>query len=108
VGVATSLGELLEVSEDIRAAVVFDPEDASVSASTLEDDGAAEFAESASAMLRAASGMRTDKEATRLEVAVSGGRVFVARSGRRAAAALTDADALSQLVFHDLRRTLDA
>jgi predicted regulator of Ras-like GTPase activity (Roadblock/LC7/MglB family) len=105
-----ALDELLEVSEDIRAAVVFDAEEASVKSTTLQRPEAAEgVAENAAAMLRLAERLRTDAGGIRqVEAVTREGRVFVVAADDRAVAAVADLEATSQLVFHDLRRCLDA
>jgi hypothetical protein len=108
----TGLRDVVGVSEDIREAVVFDRENAKALEWTLTGElaaeGAEEIAESAETMLHLAQRLRSGVAVTRIEAATQAGRVFVLVSGERGVAAVTDDDAMSQLVFFDLARILDA
>ena len=100
-----ALEELLDVSEDVVAAVILDAEGEPIAAS-VGDDEARSAAEIAAAMLTYADALRKEATASRLEAATSQGGVFVVREGERAIVAATGADPVAGLVLHDLRTAL--
>jgi predicted regulator of Ras-like GTPase activity (Roadblock/LC7/MglB family) len=100
-----ALQELLDVSEDIFAAVIFDGEGNPVAA-TVSDEEAQSAAETASAMLAYANALRSDASVTRLEATAAEGSVFVVSQETGAIVAATGRDAVTGLVYHDLRATL--
>lgn len=102
---AQPLSELLEVSDDLVAAVVFG-RDGDVEASTLDDDAAREVSAVAGAMLAYADALRADPSVERVEAVTRGGGVFVVRDGDRAIAGITGPDPLPAIVRHDLREFL--
>ena len=99
-----ALERLLEVSEEIRAAVVF--ERGEPIASNLPDDQAAHVAGLADAMLAYAATLRTKVAATQLCAVTPAGDVYVARQGDRGVVAVATARSLAGLVQHDLRTLL--
>jgi hypothetical protein len=100
-----ALAELLDVSEDVVAAVIFDT-GGQTSAATVGDLEAARAAEIAAAMLAYAAALRTGVSPTRLEAVTADGSVFVLREGAGAIVAVTGRDPVAGLVLHDLRTTL--
>jgi predicted regulator of Ras-like GTPase activity (Roadblock/LC7/MglB family) len=100
-----ALAELLEVSEDVVAAVILDAE-GRPKAATVPDAAAAKAAEIAAAMLAYGDALRTGASTARLEAVTADGTVFVLREGRAAIVAATGRDAVAGLVLHDLRTTL--
>lgn len=100
-----ALAELLDVSEDVVAAVILDAEGRS-SAATVTERDAAKAAEIASAMLAYGDALRTGVSVARLEAVAADGTVFVLREGSAAIVAATGRDPVTGLVLHDLRATL--
>ena len=103
-----ALKDLLEISSQVRAAVVLKA-DGEVEASTLGGGGeaAAYLAHVATQLLEAAAGVRESGGAVnQLEVATAEGSVFVVREGDRVIAATTSADPTVGLVFYDLKSCL--
>ena len=108
VSAADALKDLLEISSQVRSAVVFAP-DGEVEASTLGGGGeaGAYLAHVATQLLEAAANVRESGGAVnQLEVATGEGSVFVVRDGERAIAATTSADPTVGLVFYDLKSCL--
>jgi hypothetical protein len=97
--------ELLRVSEDVRAVVVFAPGGA-VTAASVPDDEAAEIAEAARGLLATADKLRPDREALRVEAFTPDGDVYVARSAERVTVAVAAPVSTPALVQHDLRSLL--
>jgi predicted regulator of Ras-like GTPase activity (Roadblock/LC7/MglB family) len=104
VGAQEALTDLMEISSQVRSAVVFDS-GGKVEASTLAEGQ--ELAEAAKKLLDAAAGAREGGGAVnQLEVATPEGSVFVVRDGDRTIAATTSADPTVGLVFYDLKSCL--
>jgi predicted regulator of Ras-like GTPase activity (Roadblock/LC7/MglB family) len=104
---AQALSDLTEISSQIEAAVVLDS-DGSALASTLDESRSAALARTAQELLAAvgrASG-NGGKELAQLEIATTGGSVFVVRDGRRTIAATTGPEPTVGLVFYDLKSCL--
>jgi predicted regulator of Ras-like GTPase activity (Roadblock/LC7/MglB family) len=102
-----ALERLLRVSEDIRAAVVFERGGTlRVLGSTPLDDDAQQLATLGAAMLRHADGLRDSAEVRQLEAVTPGGAVYLVRDGDRAVVAIAAPGALVGLVQHDLRTVL--
>lgn len=101
-----ALTRLLEVSEDVRAAVVF--ERGEPMTSNLDEDQAATIAELADAMLAYAATLRTKVTVTQLRAVTPEGDVYVAREGDRGVVAIASPGALAGLVQHDLRTLLSS
>jgi predicted regulator of Ras-like GTPase activity (Roadblock/LC7/MglB family) len=102
---ADPLTELLAVSEDVTAAVIFDRDGAIVSA-TIADDAAREVADVAASMLSYAGAIRTGASVERVEAVAPEGGVYVLREGDRAVVGVTGPDPSAALVRHDLRECL--
>ena len=100
-----ALEELLDVSEDVVAAVIFDREGEVVAASGGRE-AARTAAGTASAMLAYADSLRTGAAASRIEARTDEGAVFVVGEGERAVVAVTSPDPVAGLVLHDLRTAL--
>jgi hypothetical protein len=99
-----ALARLLEVSDEIRAAVVF--ERGEPIASTLPDDEAASMAQRADAMLAYATTVRQQVAVTQLRAVTPEGDVYVLRRGEQGVVAVALPDSLAGLVQHDLRTLL--
>jgi predicted regulator of Ras-like GTPase activity (Roadblock/LC7/MglB family) len=100
-----ALRELLDVSEDVVGAVIFDREGEPVAA-TVGDDEARAAAEIGAAMIAYADALRGDASAGRLEATTTDGSVFVVREGDQAVVAVTGEDPVTGLVLHDLKACL--
>jgi len=104
VGASEALTDLMEISSQVRSAVVFDAA-GKVEASTLADGQP--LADSAGKLLETAAGVREGGGAVnQLEVATPEGSVFVVRDGARVIAATTSSDPTVGLVFYDLKSCL--
>ena len=99
-----ALVELLDVSDDVRAAVVV--EDGEPIASNLPDGQALEIAGVGDAMLAYAATLRQGVGVTQLQAVTADGDVYVMRRGDRAVFAIADQGSLAGLVQHDLRTLL--
>jgi hypothetical protein len=100
-----ALDRLLEVSEDIRVAVVFERGGEPIAATT-DDEGARELAGLGDAMLAYADALRDAFGVRQVEGVTPEGSVFVVRDGDRAVVAIAAPGALVGLVQHDLRMLL--
>ena len=100
-----ALVELLDVSEDVVAAVILDSE-GRPKAATVGDAEAAKAAEIAAAMLAYGDALRSGVSTARLEAVTADGNVFALREGSAAIVAATGRDSIAGLVLHDLRTTL--
>jgi signal transduction histidine kinase len=99
-----ALAQLLEVSDDVRAAVIF--ERGEPLASNLAEDEAAEIAGLADAMLAYAGTLRKETDVKQLEAVTPDGDVYVARKGERGVVAIAAPGSLAAVVQHDLRTLL--
>jgi hypothetical protein len=99
-----ALAQLLEVSDDVRAAVLF--ERGELLASNLSEDEAAEIAGLADAMLAYAGTLRKETEVEQLEAVTPDGDVYVVRQGERGVVAIAAPGSLAGVVQHDLRTLL--
>jgi predicted regulator of Ras-like GTPase activity (Roadblock/LC7/MglB family) len=102
-----ALADLMEISSQVEAAVIFD-ESGKVAGSTLADAGRADdLARHASELLQRAASLRgADALPTQLEVAMSEGSVFVARDAKACIVATTSPQPTVGLVFYDLKSAL--
>jgi predicted regulator of Ras-like GTPase activity (Roadblock/LC7/MglB family) len=100
-----AIDELLRVSDEIRAAVIFD-RGGELVASSLPDDQAREIAALGDAMLAYAATLRPIATVRQLEVGTPNGDVYVARQGERGVVAIAAPGSLAALVQHDLRMLL--
>jgi predicted regulator of Ras-like GTPase activity (Roadblock/LC7/MglB family) len=99
-----ALAELLEISSQVEAAVLFDAQ-GKVVASTLRDDRAEWVASGARALLEEAV-KATEGDITQLEAATAEGSLFVVREGDSLIAATTSSEPTAGLVFYDLKSCL--
>ena len=102
---AEAIDRLLDVSDDVRAVVVFERGGRTI-ASNLSDDEAAEAAGLADAMLVYADAMRDSAAVQQLRAVTLGGDVYVRRDGDRAVLAVAAPGSMPGLVQHDLRTLL--
>jgi predicted regulator of Ras-like GTPase activity (Roadblock/LC7/MglB family) len=103
-----ALAELLEISSQIDAAVLFD-QTGKVVSSTLADAAAERVTASARALLDEAERLRKDDGGVvQVEAALPEGSLFVVREGTRAVAAVTRPEPTAGLVFYDLKQSLAA
>jgi predicted regulator of Ras-like GTPase activity (Roadblock/LC7/MglB family) len=100
-----ALDELLRVSDEVRAAVVFE-RGGEPTASNMPDEEARELAGLADAMLAYAATLREGTEVRQLEAVTPDGDVYVVRQGERAVVAIAAPGSLAGLVQHDLRMLL--
>ena len=100
-----ALQQLLDVSEDVVAAVIFDLNGEPIGA-TVGAEEAKSVADTAGAMLAHADALRTKPSTERLEAVTAEGSIFVVRKGGRAVVAATGRDPVAGLVLHDLRAVL--
>jgi len=99
-----ALAELLEISSQIEAAVLFDAQ-GKVVASTLRDDRAEWVATGARALLEEAA-RAAEGEIKQIEAATADGSLFVVRESDSLIAATTSSEPTAGLVFYDLKSCL--
>ena len=106
---AQAIGELMELSSQITAAIALG-EDGSVLASSTDDQAAvASMSSSTLDLVSAAADLGPDGgEVTRVEVELEEGAFFVVREGDRTVAATTGPKPTSGLVVYDLRTCAQA
>jgi predicted regulator of Ras-like GTPase activity (Roadblock/LC7/MglB family) len=102
-----ALADLMEISSQIEAAVIFE-ERGKVAGSTLADGARADdLARRADELLQRAASLRGgDAAPTQLEVATNEGSVFVVRDADVRIAATTSPQPTVGLVFYDLKSAL--
>jgi predicted regulator of Ras-like GTPase activity (Roadblock/LC7/MglB family) len=102
-----ALADLMEISSQVRAAVVAGP-DGSVEAAQPSAAAGDALAAAARELLVAARVVRStgDSSVTQLEAATRAGSLFVVRDGERIVAATTGASPTVGLVFYDLKTCL--
>ncbi|HKX48331.1 MAG TPA: roadblock/LC7 domain-containing protein [Gaiellaceae bacterium] len=101
-----ALGELMELSSQITAAVVLDGDGAALASSS--DDSAALAAPTLELVAAAADLGGDGRDVTRVEVELDEGAMFVVREGEYTIAATTGPDPTSGLVVYDLRTCAQA
>jgi predicted regulator of Ras-like GTPase activity (Roadblock/LC7/MglB family) len=103
----SALVDLVEVSRDIRAALLLD-RDGNILASTFDDGPAAAFAAAVHALVSAAEAAKPGDVGAlaRLRAELRDGCVFVVADDDLLAAATTDAKPAAALVVHDLEACL--
>jgi hypothetical protein len=101
-----ALAQVLEVSDDVRAVVVF--EHGEPVASNLSEDEAAEIAGRADAMLAYSGTLRRGVDVKQLVAVTRDGDVYVVRQGERGLVAITSPGSLAGVVQHDLRTLLSS
>lgn len=101
---AQALGELMELSSQITAAIVLDAEGSVLASSTDDASASAALAASTADLIAAAADLGSeDRDVTRVEVELEDGAVFVVREGGTTVAATTGPSPTSGLVIYDLR-----
>jgi len=101
---ADALADLVEISSEIDAAVLFDPTGAVAAA--IGADGT-RLAQVALDLLVTAASVRPGVTLTRAEARLRDGSFFVVRDGERLIAATTTSEPASGLVLYDLRTALE-
>ena len=98
-----ALGELMELSSQITAAVVLAADGAMV-ASSSDETASARLADATRDLVGAAADLGGDaRDVTRVEVELDEGAIFVVREGDHMVAATTGPSPTSGLVVYDLR-----
>jgi predicted regulator of Ras-like GTPase activity (Roadblock/LC7/MglB family) len=106
---AQALGELMELSSQITAAIVLDTEGGVLASSTDDPAASAALASSAADLVLAAADLGSDgRDVTRIEVELDEGAIFVVREGGHTVAATTGPSPTSGLVVYDLRTCAQA
>jgi predicted regulator of Ras-like GTPase activity (Roadblock/LC7/MglB family) len=100
-----ALDELLRVSDEVRAAVIFERGGEPV-ASNLPDEEAHEIAGLGDAMLAYAETLRGSAGVRQLKAGTPDGDVYLVHEGGRAVVAIATPGSLAGLVQHDLRTLL--
>ncbi len=105
----SALVDLVEVSRDIKAALLLD-RDGNVLASTIDDERTTGFAAAVHALVSAAQAAKPGDVGAlaRLRAELRNGCLFVVSDGDLLAAATTDAKPAAALVVHDLEACLHA
>lgn len=96
---------LVERSRDVVAAVLLDAAGSMLASAGSDGERSRQLGELAYGLLREADAASSEPVA-QVEVAVSGGAVFVVRTARRMFACVTGRPVLPALLFYDLRRTM--
>jgi hypothetical protein len=99
-----ALRYLLELSSDIRVALLLDPEGGLVAASPQSPPGA--VAKLAGELSREVGRVFGEGEAVEIDASCEGGTVFLIRSSQDAMVCLTDRSALPALIFYDMHAVL--
>jgi predicted regulator of Ras-like GTPase activity (Roadblock/LC7/MglB family) len=100
-----ALKEMLRVSDEVGAAVVFELGGVPT-ASDLPAEEASEIAEVADAMLAYATTLRHGADVRQLRAVTADGDVYVVRQDKRAVVAVASSGSSAGLVQHDLRMLL--
>jgi hypothetical protein len=96
---------LMEMSEDVRAAVLLDSAGALVSSTEPDTERAQKLADLARELIEAADAVAPEPT-EQIEARVEGGAVFAVRSVRHTLACVVRRLALPALVLYDLRQTM--
>jgi hypothetical protein len=96
----------IELARDARAAVVLDSAGELAGSSESDDERSAELAELAKELVEAVDAAAPDGPPEQVEAQVDGGAVYVVRRPDWTLAAVTRRQALSSLMFYDLRAVL--
>ena len=101
----TAPARLVEMSADVRAAVLLDPVGGLIAASDEDGERARRLAGLAHELVLAADAA-ADRPTEQIEAQVAGGAVFAVRSARYTLACVVRRLALPALILYDLRQTL--
>ncbi len=102
----SAAGQLVEMSADVRAAVVADPAGGLIGASEELDPTRARSLAGLAADLFSAADSALGDPAQQVEARVEGGGIFAARSARYTLACVVRRLALPALILYDLQATL--
>ena len=106
---AQALGELMELSSQITAAVVLDGDGTSVASSSEDAARTDALATATRELVAAAAGLGSGGHGvTRVEVELTNGAFFVVSEGGQTVGATTGPDPTSGLVVYDLRTCAQA
>lgn len=106
---AQAIGELMELSSQITAAIALGEDGSVLAASSDDPAAAASLSASTLELVSAAADLGADDgEVTRVEVELDEGAFFVVREGGRTVAATTGPKPTSGLVVYDLRTCAQA
>jgi predicted regulator of Ras-like GTPase activity (Roadblock/LC7/MglB family) len=106
---AQALGELMELSSQITAAVVLDASGAVLASSSGDPERTAALAASIQELVAASADLGAEgRDVTRVEVELDEGAFFVIRDGGHTVGATTGANPTSGLVVYDLRTCAQA
>jgi predicted regulator of Ras-like GTPase activity (Roadblock/LC7/MglB family) len=105
---AQALGELMELSSQITAAIVLDADGNVLAFSPDDPASSAAFAASTRDLVAAAGDLGSEEDVTRVEVELEEGAFFVVREGGHTVGAITGPSPTSGLVVYDLRTCAQA
>lgn len=106
---AKALGELMELSSQVTAAVVLDADGGVLASSSEDSSRTAALSATIQDLVAAAADLGTEgRDVTRVEVELDEGAVFVVREGGHVVGATTGANPTSGLVVYDLRTCAQA
>jgi hypothetical protein len=97
---------LLELSYEMRAAVIVDPTGEPLAAEGVEDDSVRDFGAAAHDLFTAVDRASAARPAEQLEAQVEGAGVYAVRDARYTLAAVVNRGALPSLAVMDLRHVL--
>lgn len=101
--------ELMEISSQITAAIVFDADGAMLATSSEDPAASARLSAATLELVAAAADLGSEpREVTRVEVELEEGAIFVVREGAHTVAATTGPNPTSGLVVYDLRTCAQA
>jgi predicted regulator of Ras-like GTPase activity (Roadblock/LC7/MglB family) len=106
VDAAQAIRELMELSSQIEAAAVLGADGKVVASSSEDEHVAGRLASSGLELMAAASELGAQQEASRVEVELEGGALFVVREGAHTIVARTGSEPTAGLVVYDLRTSL--
>lgn len=97
---------LVELSREVRAAVIVDATGAPLGAEGVEDDRARDFGAAAADLFTAVDRASHDRAAGQVEAQVEGAGIYAVRDARFTLAAVANRTALPSLAVMDLRHVL--
>jgi predicted regulator of Ras-like GTPase activity (Roadblock/LC7/MglB family) len=103
---SAALTEMMQLSSQVRRAVVLDASGEVLAAAPPGSAGSDALPRAAVELLDAGGALRTGSLAARVEVSLPEGAVVVVREGELVAAAATAPDPVASLVVYDLRTCL--